>query len=227
MTRRGQANLLSVAVAVVVLTTVTGLGVAVADDALRGADREPVERRAATTISDRLVAGDAPTTVRRGVLRANVTRNLTATRVAELAPPAETHDVRIRLGNRTLVREGGAETGTTVRRAVRIARPVRVDRTYNLNAVRDATVPPGAGRVTVYLRTGPNTTVRTVRADGRVVLHAPTGIEGTATVAVSPHAPTTFRFVTNGSGTNATGRFELTHTRFRTDTATLAVTVDD
>ena len=98
---------------------------------------------------------------------------------------------------------------------------------HDLNAVRRATVPPGIGRVTVYLRTGPNTTVRTVRADGRVALHAPAGVEGTATVAVSPRAPTTVRFVPNGSAETATGRFELRYTRLRTRPTTLAVTVDE
>jgi hypothetical protein len=215
---RAQSNLLSVAVAVVVLVAATGLAVAVADDALVRADREPVARHAATATADRLVANASPTTRRANVLRGARVQNLTAADVDALAPPARGYPLVVRLDGRTLVARG-SPGGPRVRRHVRVDRTERVAATYEANGTR-ITVPGGVDRVDLRLRSGPNTTLTTVRADGRVVLHDPGGLAGAATVRLSSRGPTTLRAPTDG---NATVR--VAYDRVRTRPATLEVRV--
>ena len=91
--------------------------------------------------------------------------------------------------------------------------------TYEANGTR-ITVPGGVDRVDLRLRSGPNTTLTTVRADGRVVLHDPGGLAGAATVRLSSRGPTTLRAPTDG---NATVR--VAYDRVRTRPATLEVRV--
>lgn len=223
MTRvRGQATLLAAAVAVVLLLGATALGVAVADDALRSADRQPLERHAARTLAERLVTADA-TTHRDRVLLANRTRNLTAADLEALAPAVEGRDVRVRLGNETLVAAPTAG-GTTVRRAVRVGDTERGAARTNLTERRTLTVPPGVERVRLYVATGENTTAPTVLADGRPVLHADSGVEGTSVIRVSRHGPTHLRI--RVSTANVTGRARIDYVRLRTRPAVLEVTVD-
>lgn len=212
---RGQSNLLAVAVAVVLLVASTGLAVAVADDALARADREPLARHAAAATADRLVAAESPVTRRATVLDGSRAANLTAADVEGVAPPARDRALVVRLGGRTLV-ERGQPTGPTVRRSVRVVRPARVVETYGPNATRIA-VPPGVDRVQVRVRPGPNATARTLRADGRVVLHDPDGLAGAATVRLSPRDRTVLR----PPAANATVR--VAYDRPRTETATLEV----
>ncbi|MFB6167565.1 MAG: hypothetical protein ABEJ43_01835 [Haloferacaceae archaeon] len=218
MSRRGQSNLLSVAVAVVLLVTATGLAVAVADDALVRADRDPVARHAAAATADRLVANASPTTRRANVLRGARAANLTAADVDALSPPARGYPLVVRLDGRTLLARG-SPAGPTVRRHVRVARTERVRATYVANGTRIA-VPAGVDRVDVRVRSGANTTLSTLRADGRIVLHDPNGLAGTATVRLSPYGPTTLRAPTTG---NATVR--VAYDRVRTRPATLEVRV--
>lgn len=223
MTRaRGQATLLAAAVAVVILVGVTVLGVALADDALRSADRRPLERHAARSLADRLVTADA-TTHHDGVVRADRMRNLTADDLAALAPAVEDRNVRVRLGNVTLVGTDVVD-GTTVRRVARVGRTERGVERVRLSRRRSLTVPPGVARVRFYVATGNNTTATTVLADGRPVLHADDGVEGTSVVAVSRHDPTRLR-VRTATG-NATGRVRVEYVRVRTEPAVLEVTVD-
>lgn len=224
MTGRGQANLASVAVAVVLLTSVTALSLLVADDALRSGDRRSLERHAASAVAEGLVADGSPLTGRPGHLRSNATRNLTIERVDRLAPPAAGRDVRVRLGSRWLVDESGAGGGSTVHRVVRVVTATPTRRAVRPNASRPVTVPSGTSTVELDVRTAPNTTLRTVRADTRVVLRDPNGIEGTTRVSLSPYDPTTLRFETSAG--NDSGRVTLTYDRIRSRPAVLEVTVD-
>lgn len=220
---RGQANLLSVAVAVVVLTAATGVAVAVADQALADADRTPDDRRAARALADRLVAADAATTYRANVLRERRIRNLTAARVDTLAPTVNGTGVRVRLGEETVYRRGNVTDGWTVRRPVRAGNATDERRAVNLSARRTATVPAGVGRARVSVFPGSNTTVRTVRADGRVVMYDAVGVAGRSDVSVSRREPTRFRF---GIVQNASGRAVVAYRTLRTRPTTLEVTVD-
>lgn len=220
---RGQANLLSVAAAVVVLTAATGVGVAFADAAFADADRNPEDRRAARTLADRLVAADAPTTDRRNALREERVRNLTAARVDALAPTVEGASVRVRLGNETVFSRGRVADGWTVRRVVRAGEAVRRTRTVNLSSRRTASVPAGVGRATVAVEPGAGTRVRTVRADDRVVVHDPAGVSGESEVRLDRSETTTLRVA---AGDNATGRSVVAYRALRARPTTLEVTVD-
>jgi hypothetical protein len=84
-------------------------------------------------------------------------------------------------------------------------------------------VPRGVGRATLRFDPGPNTTVRTVSADGRVVLHDAGGLDGDASVHLSRYEPTTLRV---DAGANATGRVAVSYRRWRVADGTLRVTVD-
>ncbi|MFC7172959.1 hypothetical protein ACFQL0_05555 [Haloplanus litoreus] len=84
---RGQTNLIALAVALVLLTGATVVGVTLADSALAGADRDPVERHAATAVADRLTAADSRITVRANALNATAVDALNASRLSDLAPP--------------------------------------------------------------------------------------------------------------------------------------------
>lgn len=219
---RGQANLAALAVALVTLTAVTGLGLALADAALDGADRDPGERRAARVAADRLVAGDAAPTRRQNVLDADAVDDLTAGDLDELAPPVAGLDLRVSLDDRTLLARGDPTGGTTVRRIVLVAEAVERSRTVDLSETDSVTLPRRTARLTLTVRPG-DATVTTVRVDDRVVLHDPDGLSGTATVAVSRR-----RTVTLSVGFDGRPGGELVVTSHPTETtkATLAVTVD-
>ncbi|MFB6281950.1 MAG: hypothetical protein ABEH40_08025 [Haloferacaceae archaeon] len=224
---RGQATLLATAVAVVVLVGATALGVAMADGALGDADRRPLERRAATTLAERLTTANA-TTHRDGVVDPARVRNLTGADLERIAPPVRGRDARVAIDGRTAVTTGGVGADTTVRRAVRVGRASDVRRRIDLDARRNLTVPAGVGRVRVHVTTGENTTVPTVRADGRPVLHAGSGVEGRATVALGRHDPTRLRFAVETELRNGTvtARARVSYVRVTTRPAVLEVTVD-
>lgn len=221
---RAQASLGALAVALALLTGATVVGVVVADAALADADRDPRERRAAAAVADRLVAADAPTTVRANALDAGAVDDLNANRLAELAPPAARADVRVALDGRPVVTRGDPAAGRTVRRSVVVVSRVGSARTtVDLARPASVRVPPGVGRARVRFDPGPNTTVRTVEANGRVVLHADGGLAETAVVHLSRYEPTTVRVRT---GANATGSVSVAYSRRRVVDRTLSVTVD-
>ena len=221
---RAQTNLVALGLALVLVTGATVVGVAVADGALAGADRDPLDRHAATSVADRLIAADSPTTVRANALDAAAVEALNASRVEVLAPPAEGAALRITLGGESVVERGTPTGGVTVRRSVTVVShlaPVR--QAVNLSRGSTVRVPRGVGRATVAVDSGENTTIRTVRADGRVVLYDGAGLDTNATVHLSRYEPTTVR---TGAGANASGRVVVTYRRSAAETHTLAVTVD-
>lgn len=221
---RAQTNLIALVVALVLLTGATVLGVTFADAALVDADRDPAERRAAVATADRLVAASAPTTVRANALDAAAIEALNTTRLDEIAPPAAGTDVRVALDGTTVVSRGAPGGGTTVRRSVVVvsrSSPTRSASTLeNGSEVR---VPRRVDRATVAVDPGPNTTVRTVRANGRVVLYDGAGLDSTATVRLSRYEPTTLSVA---AGANATGQFAVTYRPVTAEPRTLTVTVD-
>jgi hypothetical protein len=221
---RGQTNLFALVVALVLLTGATVVGVSLADAALAGADREPIERHAAAATADRLTAADSPVTTRANVLNASRVAALNASRLRELAPTAGAGDVRVALDDRTVVEWGAPGGGWTVRRSV-VVRSRAEPRLIRANLSRRSTVtvPGGVGRATVTLDPGPNTTLRSVRANDRVVLHDGSGLNTTATVHLDRYEPTTLRV---DAGANATGRVAVTYRPRIVDDRVLTVTVD-
>ncbi|MFC6987940.1 hypothetical protein ACFQJD_03000 [Haloplanus sp. GCM10025708] len=222
--RRAQANLFALVVALVLLTTVTTLGVAVADGALAGADRSPAERHAAAAVADRLVVADAPWTAEANVVNGSSVERLTAADVDRLAPAAEGRPLRIALDDETVVQRRTPVSGVTVRRGVLVATWTPVNRTVNVSRSRTVRLPRGVERVRLRIDAGADATVKSVRANDRVVLHAQRGVVGTTTVSLSATGPTTLRLVT--ATQNSSGTVALAYRRRETTARTLTVTVD-
>lgn len=219
---RAQTNLLALAVALLTVAAATGVGLALADGALAGADRDPLERRAASALAGRLVAGDAPTTDRPNVLNRSRVRNLTASDADRLAPAVRGRAVRVRLGDRTLVARGDPDDGTTTRRLVLVAERETTTRRFDLDRTDSLTLPRRTPRIRLTVDSGPDTTVRTVRMNDRVVLHEPAGLNGTATVSL-PRDETARLTIETRGGTN--GSVRVTSYPAETTKATLVVTV--
>lgn len=224
MTRleRGQANLLVLAVALVVLTAVTGIGVSLADGALESGQRDSMERRAATSLASQLVSADSSTTVRDSVLDGEAVDGLVVSDLEQLAPGVSGADVRVRVGESTVVERGTPSGGTTVRRVVLVADETTETRRANVSASDSVTLPRRTTRVDVSVDTGPETTVSTVRVNDRVALHSEDGLDGETTLRTSRYETLTLDFEVDGSEAEAT----LTYYPERTTKAVLTVTVD-
>lgn len=220
---RAQANLPALAVAIVLVTAATVTAVGVADDAIRARDGQPIERHVAAAVADRLVAGDAPTTLRRGVLANETVQSLNASTLTRLAPVLAGRDVRVRLDGETVVERGSPRGGQTVSRVVRVGTSENVTRTLNLSRTSRLTLSARTSRVTLAVQPGPNTSVRTVRVNGRVVRHDPDGVDGLETVTVSRRTPATLSVSVTG---NATGYVDVRYAAVGTEDAVLEVTVD-
>jgi hypothetical protein len=221
--RRGQANLLALGVALLALTTAAGVGLGLADAALAGADRQPLDRAAAEGAADRLVAADAQTTRRANVLAASAVESLAVARLERLAPAVEGRDVRVRLNDEVLLERGSPDGGVTVRRVVLVAEETTATRTLDLAESAQTTLPRRTDRLRLAIDSSRNTTVVTVRADDRVVLHDPSGLAGNVTLPVSRYETTTIAFEMRGAGE---GTVTLTYYPDQQRKAVLEVSVD-
>lgn len=237
---RAQANLPVLAVALVLLTTVTTVSVALADGALGSADRDPADRRVADAVADRLVAADTSLTARANVLNESQLTELDADRLDALVPTARDAAIRVRVGDETLAERGRVTDGATVRRVVLVTNRTSEARTLDLSTATTTTLPRRTDRVRLDIQTGPQTTVQTVRANDRVVLHNESGVgsvdgasgvdgldgvddSGELSVRVSRYETTTLSFETAGEGN---GNVTVTYYPARTTKTVVAVTAD-
>lgn len=219
---RAQVSLPALAVALLVLTTVAGLGIAIAEGAFAGADRNPGERRVAIALSERLVSDDAPLTVRANVLNESRVDDFTVERLRNRYPVVGDRSVRVRLANRTLAAGGTPVNGVAVRRIV-LVRETQA-RTYEPTvASPSTTLPRRTDRVTLTIDPPRTTALETVRVNGRVVLHNTSGLRGTFTVDTSRFETTTLGFESNR--TLSRGDVQVTHYPTETTKATLVVVV--
>lgn len=219
---RGQTNLVAVGVSLVILTAVAGVAVVIADDALAGADRDADERRLAVGLSERLVAESGPLTDRGNVLNATRVRRLDGERLRRVFPAVREATVRVSLDGDPVAQTGDVTGGTTVRRVVLVQQrsTVTVEPPLRTDSVSLPRRTPS-----VQLRIDPAAaTVRTVRANGRVVLHDPNGLDGTYTVRTSRFETTRLAF--DADGTLSEGDVRVTYVPARTTKAVLKVTVD-
>jgi len=222
---RAQSNLVTLAVALLVVSTTTVLVVAVADGAIGRAERDVADRRVATALSERLVAPDAGLTARANVLNGTAVDRFDATRLRSSYPVPDDAEVRIRLDDGVLAETGDPVDGTTIRRVVLVQRRESITTTPRLSPDNDhaTTLPRRTPRVRVRITPPPGTTVEAVRANGRVVLANGSGLNGTFTVRVSRFETTRLRFETTGPLPK--GAVEVTYFPARTTKATLSVTV--
>ncbi|SNR53283.1 DUF7263 family protein [Halorubrum vacuolatum] len=214
-TGRAQANLPVVAVALVVLTAVTGMTVAMAEGAQLAAERDVEERAAAVSIADAFVDGEAEHTRRDNVLDAEALAALTAN---EWPPVAAVDDaaVRVRAGEEVLLERGDPEGGTTVRRLALIATEETDDGSISADGTEEFDLPEGTTAVEV----DPEGSVETVRIDGRVITHEGRGADATTRVDVRPDRDVAV------SASGGHGRVHVTAVRERTERVVVEVTVD-
>lgn len=220
---RAQSNLPALAVALLVLTTTAGLAFSLADGAFAGGSREPTDRRLATGLAERMVASDSPLTRRAGVVNATKATELTASRIDDAVPAVSDAAVSVRLANRRVVHRGDTTGGSTARRVVLVAHreevtsqpPLRHDRT---------TLPRRTEQIILDIDPPNETTVQTVRANGRVVLHEPSGLDGRYEFNASRFETPTLAF--DSDGPLRQGNVTVTYVPERTTKATLEVTVD-
>lgn len=222
---RAQANLVALGVALLLVTGALGMGLVVADGAFHGATRDPLERRAAASLADRLVAADAPLTYRTNVLNATAVARLDPASLAARYPVSEGFDVRIRLDDRTLVETGDPTGGVTVRRVVLVGSRERATLEPALAADRrSVTLPRRTDRAVVSLHPPVGSVVRTVRANGRVLLHDPDGLRDDHRIRLSRYETVELRF--EGDGPLPRGAVEIAYFPETTIKAVLVVTVD-
>ncbi len=211
-TARGQANLLAVAVAFLLVVSAVGAMLGLAAAAFADADRPATDRHAATSATARLVAADGSLAVRENVLRAEAVDAVDATTVVASAPVLRDRAFRVELDDRVLAARGDAD-GVTHRRIVTVAETT----TRTRHVSRAVTLPRRTARIRFDFA---NANVERVRVNGRVVLARPSGLRGTVAVDVSRRA--TLRVTFEGTGT-----VRLTTFPTRTRKARLEVTVGE
>jgi hypothetical protein len=221
---RAQTSLPAFGVALLLLTAGVVLGISAADTALFSAERPALDRQAAVGLSERLVAASAPLTARANVVNATRVENLTASELSTRYGLAADVGVRVDLDDRTVVSAGDPTGGTTVERIVLVNRRVTRTITPPLADTRAVTLPRRAPNATLRLRPPANTTVRSVRANDRIVLRNTSGLNGTFRIDLSRYRTTTFRLVATGD--LPTGSVSITYRPSLTRKAQLAVTVD-
>lgn len=219
--RRGQSNLPALAVALLVLTSTTVLGVVLADGAFASAQRDPGERRVAVALAERLVAADSSVTTRRNVLDPVQIRSLTPSTLDVRFPVASGYDVRIRLGDSVVVERGDPTGGETIQRVVLLEE--RQSRTVTLQG-DTATLPRRSTDASITITPPPGTTVTAVHANDRVVLYDPAGLSGMYDVDLSRYETTTIAVA--HSGPMPTGSVSVTYEPAQTTKSLLVVTVD-
>lgn len=217
---RGQANLPALVVALLLVGTSVGAALGLASGAFASADTDPADARLATSLSERLVAADGPLTRRANVLSRAAVQN--ATPEADWLPGDA--DVRVRLGDSTVVSRGDPTGGVSVRRVVLVASDERRRIEPDFEGGNSMTLPRRTTNATLSLDTQPGTEITTVRANERVVLHDPSGLDGAYDVSLSRYDTVTLAFEANSS--LSSGSVTVDYPAETTTKAVLVVTVD-
>lgn len=222
---RAQTTLAGLAIALVLVTTVTAGTVVVADRTLVDATGDPLERRRAVQAAESL-STDPPahlTTVP-GTLDAASLNETNASRLADAIPALRGVDFRVTLDGDTVAARGPPDDGTTVARGVAVVTTRTETETIDLGDGDSTTIGGRTGEIRVDVDPAGETTVETIRVGDRVVLHRPTGIEGSHVVAVSRDADPVVRV--EAAGDAVAGRVTASAVVAERRTATLEVTVD-
>lgn len=223
-TDRGQTGLPALAIALLVLTVATGLGLAVADGALASAERDADESRVASSLAARIVGVDSTLTERENVLNGTRLDRFDANELEQSFPVSAGYDVRIRVNESVVAETGDASGGSSFRRLVVVERTQRRTLQPDLGFDRVVTLPRRTSRATLNISPPQDTTVTTVRANDRVILHDADGLAGEFAVALSRFETTAFRFT--AVGPLPAGSVTVRYPAPRTTKTTLVVTVD-
>lgn len=226
---RGQTTLAGLAVALVLLTTVTVGGIVAADRALADATGSPLEGHRAERGADALVAG-SPLTTDGGYVTQSLANETNASDLVAAIPSLRGVAFSVRFDGQEVASRGTPTGGVTVSRGVVAAETHTDSERIDLGEEDAATLDGRTDEIRFDVEPGANTTVRTIRVGDRVALHRPTGIEGTHTVTVSSYASPTVgvdaeRDAPTGSETPG-GTVTATATIVETRAARVEVTVD-
>lgn len=221
---RGQTELLALGVAFVLLTGTVVAGVVLANSALASAERDALEQRTATALSDRLVSEYAPHTARENVLSNGALESLDEETLREEYNLPPSTDVQLRLDGETVLKTGPTTDGTTIERIVLVERRTEEQLQPEFDNSRIVTLPRRTSNARLTLDPPSGTTLERVYANGRVVLSNESGLAGTFDVALSPFETTTFRF--ESVGVLEEGSVRITYEPPETRKATLQVSVD-
>jgi len=222
--RRAQTGLPALAIALLVVTMVTGIGLAMADGAISGADREPGERRVAVSLAAGLIAPESPLTERANVLDASRLSRFDETRLRTAFPVANETAVAVELDGRSVAATGETDRGTTIRRLVVVEEQTAETLEPALGWQRRVTLPRRGYRANLTLSPPASTNITAVRANSRVALHDDDGLSGQYEIPLSRFETTTVRF--SASGPLPPGSVRIEYDAIRTRKATLAVSAD-
>lgn len=220
---RGQTGLPALAIALLVLTVVTGLGLAMADGALASAERNADERRVASSLAERMVASESPLTGRANVLDATRIERLDGSSLERAFPVVDGHRVRVRVNDSTVATTGDGSGGTTFRRLAVLEREQTRTLQPDLGRERSLTLPRRTTESTLEISPPANATVTAVRANDRVVLRNSSGLTGQFDVDLSRFETTELRF--QGTGSLPPGSVTIDYPAPETTKTTLEVTV--
>ncbi len=221
---RAQTELPALGLALLVLTAVTVLGVVVADEAVRSADRSALDRQAAVSLSERLVGPESHLTTRANVLNETAVDALNASTLRTRYGVPNGTDAKVTLEGKNIVATGGVEDGERIERLVVVEQRQRRTLTPAFRGRTAVTLPRRTDRAAIRIRPPENTTVTTVRANERVVLYDESGLDGRHTVSLSRHR--TADIYVDASGPLYQGNVTLTYYPLETRKARLGVTVD-
>lgn len=219
---RAQTSLPALGIALLLLVSTSVFAISVAQEERRQAQADTLERESAMGLADALVAPESGVAVRGNVLDRAPLAGLTATELESHYGLESQAGVRLRLDGTTILERGTIGEGSTVQRIVLVED--RSSRTIlpAVTASRNLTLPRRTPNVSIRLQPR-NTTIDTVRVNGRVALADPSGLSGTARVPVSRYETVTLRFA--GSGNLSQGDVRVTYYPARTRKATVSVTV--
>lgn len=222
---RGQTELPALAIAFLFLTVVLLLGVTAAGMAFSTAERPALERQAATSLSEQLVAEDAPVTVRANVANETTLRALNGSALTEAYGLSSEKSATVQLDGEPLVDDDTVTDGTTIERVILLEHRERQTIEPSFDDSLSVTIPRRTTTATVSLSPPAETTVRSVRANDRTVLKNESGLDGTFELSLTSLETTTLWFETAGS--LPSGSVEITYEATETQKATLGVTVDE
>ncbi|GAB7092499.1 hypothetical protein JCM18237_27700 [Halorubrum luteum] len=216
---RGQTNLPVLAVALIMLTAVTGMTIAIAESAYLSSERDASERAIAVSVADRIVAADADVTRRQNVLDAAALEEFSRRDAVGFDPDAADVDLRIRVDENILVDHGEPEGGTTIRRIALVSEIDTWQATTTTEPGDSLTIPRRTNTVVL----GVDGDVRTISINDRPVAHAPTGIdEHRAPIRVATSQYETVTVSATGDG----GAVHVESFPENTEKAIVTVTVD-
>jgi hypothetical protein len=193
---RGQANLLALAAALVVVTAATSIALLIAGGATDARTGDPEEAALASGITDRLLAADGPLARSDGTLNTTLIERFDGDDLQALLPADSDAVVRVRLGDRIIASTGDTPEGTQVTSLVRVVQYQPVTRYPDLVANDSQSsryVLRAAGWINVSINESAGT-VHTVWVDDRMVLHDLNGINGTHRISIASDGEYDVRF---------------------------------